>query len=284
VEVIVVDDGSTDSSLAIANSFAASNVQILAQEQSGAAAARNKALLQAQGDVVQFLDADDVLALDKIERQMRRLEAEAPDVVATSMWGRFYGSIESVEFIENADFRDYPNPIDWLIESWEGKGTMPPVSWLLPRKVVELVGPWDESLSLSDDTEYFTRVALNCQKIVFCREAKGYYRSGNNTLSGRKNRSAYESYFRVCELSTQHMLAVENSPRTRHASANLWQFFAFNAYPFAKDLVNKAEKRVAELDGSKLELGGTRALRLANALGGWKTAKRLQHLYYSLRY
>src|SRR6266404_5533326 len=73
-EIIVVDDGSTDGTLAIARRFASKDVSVVTQEHQGAAAARNRALSVCQGNHIQWLDADDLLERDKIERQVLELD------------------------------------------------------------------------------------------------------------------------------------------------------------------------------------------------------------------
>src|SRR5271166_5822373 len=65
-EIIVVNDGSTDQTLASVQRFESAGVRVITQENQGAAAARNKAFSLCQGDYVQWLDADDLLAPDKI--------------------------------------------------------------------------------------------------------------------------------------------------------------------------------------------------------------------------
>ena len=88
-EIIVIDDGSTDNSAAVARSFTARGVQLVTQANAGAAAARNAGLRLARGDYIQFLDADDLLAPDKLARQVRLLEESGNDCIATCAWGRF---------------------------------------------------------------------------------------------------------------------------------------------------------------------------------------------------
>src|SRR5438874_6764230 len=74
-EIIIVDDGSKDETLSVARQFEAKNVSVVAQQNQGAAAARNHAFSLCQGDYIQWLDADDLLAPDKIARQTEVAEA-----------------------------------------------------------------------------------------------------------------------------------------------------------------------------------------------------------------
>jgi glycosyltransferase involved in cell wall biosynthesis len=87
-EVIVVDDGSTDQTQAVLREFAARNVLVARQPNRGAAAARNHAFSLCQGDYVQWLDADDILEADKVERQLRARDSETTELTLLSGPGR----------------------------------------------------------------------------------------------------------------------------------------------------------------------------------------------------
>src|SRR5919199_5243439 len=71
-EIIIVDDGSSDQTLQIVKQFASKTVLIVTQANHGASVARNTAFSLCQGDYIQWLDADDLLAPDKIEKQVRK--------------------------------------------------------------------------------------------------------------------------------------------------------------------------------------------------------------------
>jgi len=277
VEIILVDDGSLDASLTIARQYASERVQVVAQPNQGASAARNHALKLAQGDFIQYLDADDLLAPDKIARQLERLQ-RYENHVASGEWGRFYTHVEEAQFRPEAVWQDL-DPVDWLVCSWMGGGMMHPAAWLLPRAVAERAGIWSNRLSLNDDGEYFSRVLVNSDGVLFCPGARTYYRSGLATsLSGTRSRKAMESAILALEFCTATLLNQENSPRTRQASATAFQRLVYDLYPFGNDLVRHAEARVAKLGGSALQPAGGPTFHALSRAVGWKVARKLQQV------
>ncbi|MBE9005330.1 glycosyltransferase family 2 protein [Fortiea sp. LEGE XX443] len=276
IEIIVVDDGSIDSSLQVARKFESPNVKVISQTNRGASAARNKALQEAQGDFIQYLDADDLLASDKIELQMQLLETETSSTIISGKWSRFWQSPTEAQFIPEPVWSDM-SAIDWLICSWEGGGMMHPAAWLVPRVIAEAAGYWDETLSLNDDGEYFCRVLLASKGVKFCSRARSYYRSGiSSSLSFQKSRMALESAFQSIKLCSSYLLAVEDNPRTRHACATAFQRFIYSAYPNVPDLVKKAEAKVQSFGGSDIKPDGSPLFKFMKSFIGWKLAKEIQ--------
>lgn len=286
-QVVVVDDGSSDNTLAVAQAYRPRGVTVVAQpENQGQTATLNRAMaaMSPEAAFVQFLDADDVISPTKIEEQMRRLLSEPPRTLATCAWGRFYDDNPlSAVFVPRPDQRDYEQPIEWLIDDWTGRGTMPPGAWLFPRAVVDAVGPWNEQLTLNNDMEYFTRAVLEARRIVYCENARLYYRSGHVNLSGRRDPAALASQREVIRLSGERLRAREDSPRTRHAAACYWQTLATMAYPANQELAAEAEATAYALGGSPIMLDGGRLLKVARRVLGWRTALRLQRVSHRLR-
>jgi len=278
IEILVVDDGSTDNTLDIARSYKNKSLRVISQPNAGAAAARNTGLRAALGDYIQFLDADDLLAPDKIERQMLAL-AEAPaNSIASSPWGRFENAPEQAVFTPEENWRDSA-PVDWLCLNFAGRGMMPPAAWLVPRRLIAATGPWDERLSLNDDGEYFCRVLLASPAIRFCPDARTYYRSNVvGSLSARTTPAAWRSAFLSHELCAKYLLAHQDSPRTRRACADLFQRLAFAVFPDEPALAAQSGAHARLHGGSALRPGGGRLFRLLSALFGWKIARRFQHL------
>lgn len=280
VEIIVVDDGSTDRTVEIAQQFASAQLTVIRQANQGQSAAENQALQSAQGDFIQYLDADDLLAPDKIERQIDRLKRSDSGCVAACEWARFYQSPDQAQFVAQPLWADF-KPVDWLVYAWENHWMMHGASWLIPRSIADRAGLWTEELSLINDFDYFSRVLLASTGIQFCRGAKTYYRSGNRgSLSDAKSDAAWHSAFRSLELGTQQLLATENSHRTRHACATVFQRFIYESYPQVPALQAKAAVYVQEFGGSDELPIGSPSFQLLSALIGWQQAKRLKHLLY----
>ncbi|MBI4783111.1 MAG: glycosyltransferase family 2 protein [Oscillatoriophycideae cyanobacterium NC_groundwater_1537_Pr4_S-0.65um_50_18] len=283
LEIIVVDDGSTDGSLAIAQRYESQQVKVVTQLNQGASAARNAAYQICTGDYIQYLDADDLLAVDKIEQQVTLLQ-NFPEMLATCEWGRFHADPTAARFIPQKLWQDL-SPVDFLVTAWEGHLMMHPAAWLIPRSVAEKAGLWNEALSLNDDGEYFTRVVLASQGTKFCWGAKSYYRSGNAaSLSASKSHAAWKSAFQALESGTSNLLARENSDRTRHTCATLFQRFIYEVYPEVPDLRSQAARYVQQFNGSDLPPSGSPLFQKLTQIMGWKLAKRLQNLAYRYGY
>ncbi len=276
LEIIVVDDGSTDDSAAVLQRYAARGVTVVRQGNQGQTAALNRALQLARGDFVQYLDADDLLHPAKVELQVARLE-NRPDAVAMAEWARFRATPEEARFVPDPCWQDL-DPVSWLVAAWEaGGGMLFPAMWLLPRTVVERAGPWNEYLTLNNDAEYFTRALLAAEQVLFTAGARCYYRSGlPGSLSGRKSREAWESQFLAAALCESYLRRREDSDRTRRACAVLWQVTAHACYPYAPDIANHALARARILDAVRRRPDGGIAFRVASRLVGWKLARRLQ--------
>jgi GT2 family glycosyltransferase len=280
-EIIVIDDGSTDASLHVARRYESAAVIVLRSERSGASAARNVGIARARGDFIQFLDADDLLDPDKLRIQIERL-AHGPELsVASGAWTRFRSDPGEATFTVEPVWRDF-SPADFLIASWQGGGMMPNFVWLTPRGVIANAGPWNETLSLNDDGEFFSRVVLASSQILFCANARGYYRSAaDTTLSRRHDDAALASALEAIRLSCEHLLRHGESPSAKAACATQFQRFVFDAYPDRPDLVQAAERRVEALGGSPLRIGGGRGFQLIARAFGWKLAKRCRRAWHA---
>lgn len=275
VEIIVVNDGSRDSSLAVAQTFVARGVRVIDQPNRGASASRNRGLREARGAFIQFLDADDLLAPEKIARQMELLIRVGGERIASGSWARFTGDHRGVAIVPFPNSRNLRGA-EFLQLNFEEGCMMHPAAWLAPRALLDRAGPWDESLSLNDDGEYFARVVLASEGILHCAEAVSYYRSQiSSSLSKRADRRALDSLYRSIDLTVSHLLASDSSPRSRAAAAFAWKWTAFELYPGAPDLARAAEVKSRELGGSAKPFPGGGRFQLLSRFLGWRLARRL---------
>ena len=209
---------------------------------------------------------------------MRRL-VEFPRCVASAEWSRFYGSASEADFDPEPVWRDL-DPLDWLVLSRSiGLGMLFPALWLIPRLVADAAGPWNETLSLGDDGEYFTRIVLAAERVLFCPGARCLYRSGlGGSLSGRKSPKAWASQFRVIELCEAYVRAREDSERVCRGFALSWQHLAHASYPYDPRLANRALDRARALHAETIRPGGGPAFHIVSRILGWRVARRLQVL------
>lgn len=259
-EVIIVDDGSTDDSLRIARGYESKYVKVIAQENRGGPAARNRALEHAQGDYLQWLDADDILHPDKIRLQIdaARRASEPTRTVFTGPFGRFFFRPCKAAFEPNALWQDL-SPVEWMSYKFREQVWMNPAVWLLSRELVDQAGPWDETLVRDQDGEYICRVISRAQCVKYVAGSTSFYRRGGPTqVSARKTREACQSTLRSAGLCIDYLLRVEDTARTREACARHLQSVAALFYPDHPDLVQRTIDMAKRL-GTRIEPPRVRA-------------------------
>lgn len=287
IEIIVVDDGSKDQTFAVAKRYQSAKVKILRQENRGAAAARNTALREAQGDFLQCLDADDLLSPDKIREQIELLQAY-PDYLSVSSAKYFFdGEDADAGLLERSGAVDSDDPVEFLAQllGFEGSTrTIPCGAWLTPRSIANAAGPWDDSVhSPDDDGEYFARVILASRGIRASHSGCYYYRkfrqggSYSTTYSERDLRGRLYSM----NLKAGYLLARTQEPRIYRALANRYVELAFLAYPAFPEVTNEALCKSNEMGGTDyIPPFGTWKGELLRRLVGWKAARRLNATYH----
>ncbi|WP_241128603.1 glycosyltransferase family 2 protein [Cognataquiflexum nitidum] len=282
IELVLVNDGSIDGSLAILEEYKArfpDKIVLVDQVNGGVSKATNIGIQASKGDYIQFLDADDLLSPDKIENQLRLLEGKSPFVIASCEWVNFRDDTQNFSRVPYGVFGDFETGLDWLLHSWNKQEMMQPGAWLTHRKVIEKVGDWDESLVINQDGEFFCRVLLKCQNILFENKALVYYRiPGENNVSQQKSYKAFKSLLFSFLCYEREIFLIEDSKRVRMALKRVYMKFIYDIYPLYPDLIKNANDLIGNLGvDEKTFIGGPKFQQISKVLG-FENALRLKRL------
>jgi len=199
IELIVINDGSTDNSVEISNQFKSKYnsenfiIRQVKNKRNGAPSARNYGLSLSNGKYIQFLDSDDLLLPDKIESGINILSSTDADIV--------YSKAQHVE-------RD-----GTLMEQYWGRAMQNNSSdcfefpWqtmcaLYTKDIINRIGNWNEELIINQDWEFALKFVINGCQIHFINEVQSYYRTGikDNIGSGLSMGKIYSK-----EISTRNI-------------------------------------------------------------------------------
>jgi glycosyltransferase involved in cell wall biosynthesis len=213
VEVIAVDDGSSDSTLEVLRAFG-NGIKVITGPNRGAASARNIGLAQASGEFVMFLDADDYIEANSLECWLRDAR-DADLVLGPFELERDGRRLPGRGPRDSSDIRSFL--LDWVA----GQFT-PPCALLWRTSFVRAIGGWGEDVLRNDDGELVVRAVLKGAKRRSSKDGIGVYvqHSHPSRVSLRKDREASAS-----ELQAFQRLVPLVSNRQADISEALGHFF-----------------------------------------------------------
>jgi glycosyltransferase involved in cell wall biosynthesis len=193
-EVLVIDDGSNDGTGAFLTEKYGKRIRYFYQKNKGLSAARNTGIKNAGGDYIQFLDADDILAVNKIEKQLNVLRGHSGlalsycDYVICDLRDKNI-VMEKVPYKIVAD-----RPLYDLAARWETDLSLPPHSFLFSRDIFNKYGIlFDESLANHEDWDCWMRIFALNPAICFVDEELALYRRHDEAMCSNE-RAMREGY------------------------------------------------------------------------------------------
>ena len=149
------------------------------------------------------------------------------------------------------------------------------------RELIIKTGPWNTKLTYNDDSEFFIRLALSAEKIIFVNDAISYYRKGNAfSVSHRKDKKALQSRLLCLNLSSEHILRTKDNTEIRKIIATEYAKFVFSVYPSQKKLRRSAQEKIKLLGVTPVKnfFNVNRPSGKISKLVGWKAVKLIQYL------
>ena len=244
IEVIVVDDGSTDKSLDIVKYQYGGDERIIvvSQENRGGAVARNIGLAKAAGEYVQFLDADDVLDENKIQIQMDLLKKmQYPkDVLVFSKWTVLGMPLIEMGKNQTSIWHDYEKPINILVDFSLHQCCLPPSVYLTSMSLIKRIGGWNEKLKRNQDGEFFARIINETTSLRFADKALAYYRSTPNSVSKTLSLVSADSWIRSLIIISD-IIINRHHPQSKEAVCKMMSSCLRYLYPYYRRSRKKGE-------------------------------------------
>ena len=178
VEMVVVDDGSTDQTAAIAEAYG-EPVRVVRQENQGVAAARNRGIREAAGELIAFCDADDALLPEHLERLVRLWDERGGITTANAYW-LLPGGIGKTRYRGG-----FPKPDEQRRAILE-QNFVSPLS-LFPRAFLDELGPFDEERRRAEDWDFWIRAIFAGHRVTLQPRPTALYRWGSESLSSARD-------------------------------------------------------------------------------------------------
>lgn len=221
-EIIVINDGSQDKTLEIVNSIKDPRLQVFSYPNAKQAASRNRGIYHSTGELLAFLDADDLWKPEKLEAQLKALQ-DNPEAAVAYSWSQCID--ENGYFLREASQSTTSGDVyaKLLLCDFLDNGSNP----LVRRQALEDVGTFDESLPPAEDWELWIRLAARYH-FVAVPYPHILYRQSPTSASANLLRMAS-----ACERVIH--LSFERAPDSlqhlkRHSLANLYRFLAYRCF------------------------------------------------------
>jgi glycosyltransferase involved in cell wall biosynthesis len=226
-ELIVIDDGSTDNTADLIQSFNHPGILLIKQENQGQSGARNTGIDSSKGEYIAFLDADDLWEEDKLREQIDCFKKAKHELGFVHTGYREFDDKKEykpkpLRFVRKKQLKGFVFD-DLVIHNFVGVLTV-----MIPRKILDEVGVFDKSLINSPDWDLWLRITRK-YPVDYVDKSLARYRLNPHGLS--KN---YESYEKNLWMLLERHLLTEELPEGRR-KRGLWLYYRHMTHGFARN-------------------------------------------------
>lgn len=190
-ELVVVDDGSTDQTAAVAQRYLSPRVRLISQENKGLPRARNRGLAETTGELICFLDCDDLWLPEKTQLQAQHLlEHDNVGLVTCDVW--CWDVRTNQRQTRRLPIGETPAAIRRRLTIRNFLGNVSGI--MLPRRVLDEVGPFDPSDIWAEDWELWRRIARRYQ-VSIIRRPLAVIRLVPMSLTSQRTRERADAYY-----------------------------------------------------------------------------------------
>lgn len=272
IEIIIVDDHSTDNSLKLAREYESDNVHIYQNPKKGGNSARNFAFQMSKGEYVKFLDADDYCSPSMIEKQLERLITDGTkESVVFSPVRMYYVDEDRWLNPPHSIEHDYIPGIELLIDIWRGKGWRCPHCHLMHRLLVEKAGLWNETILKNQDGEFFARIYAAADKALAVPEEYAVWTQQADGVHAKKSLQAVESATTTLGMIARLLLNYRDDADIRSVCNRYFGSFLYQNYADTPAILPHFQS-IAKGLNLQPQLPQRRVLKVLKVLMGWKLA------------
>lgn len=239
IELILVNDGSTDKTENIILGFRDERIKYFKLENGGPCRARNHGISEATGELYQFLDHDDVIDKDKISEQVKLYKQYGDHYVYSSKMGTISVENRIVDEWDGLYQKDF-TPVDYFKTVFNQFGKyITTGAWLVPRALVESTNGWDARAGINDDGEYFMRVILKSSGIIYSSNSIFYFRRDVTTSLSKQfnSKDVYIKWLYSYKSYAKHFVEELEQPIANELAWKSLSVYYCNSYPHYSDLL-----------------------------------------------